>query len=251
MNKYVRWGEMVPQVATMQTKLQRIFFYFFLCFLYFFNRILLITLTKQINRDSLIWSLSTHRALLQRVSIFDLLMTCKQSTSIQEIQWKGATLLSVSGVIRLFWVMVLLTWCQSPHPAVATSIQWTLSEMKLRFTGGVCVCVNGLAPHEQTRMRSLLLPWHPSTRNWDNECWETLEQCNFTSDQLFKRVMTAFMQQSVCVWGRSSQFVSESTRFMETGAAVVQSTGLGHMSDGFLCWNGSFRKRKITKEKLF
>lgn len=81
---------------------------------------------------------------------------------------------------------------------VATSIQRTRAEMKQRFSGDVCVCVDGLAPHEQTRMRSLLLPWHPSTRNWDNECWETLEQCNFTSDQLFKRVMTAFMQLCVC-----------------------------------------------------
>lgn len=81
---------------------------------------------------------------------------------------------------------------------VATSIQRTRAEMKQRFSGDVCVCVDGLAPHEQTRMRSLLLPWHPSTRNLDNECWETLEQCNFTSDQLFKRVMTAFMQLCVC-----------------------------------------------------
>lgn len=127
--------------------------------------------------------------------------------------------------------------------------------MKQRFSGDVCVCVDGLAPHEQTHMRSLLLPWHPSTRNWDNECWETLEQCNFTSDQLFKRVMTAFMQlcvcACVCVWGRSSQYVCENTRFMETGTAVVPSTSLRHMSDGFLCFPSLFQQRKKLQQKSY
>lgn len=51
-----------------------------------------------------------------------------------------------------------------------------------------------------TRMRSLLFPRHPSTRNRDNDSMETLEPRNFTTDQLFKTVMTAFMQLCVCLW---------------------------------------------------
>lgn len=42
-------------------------------------------------------------------------------------------------------------------------------------------------------MRSLLLSPHPTTRNWDNESSETLEQNYFNDDQLFNTIMTAFM----------------------------------------------------------
>lgn len=50
-----------------------------------------------------------------------------------------------------------------------------------------------------TCMRSSLFPPHPSTRNGNNDQLETLELCNFTDNQLFKTVMTAFMQQCVFV----------------------------------------------------
>lgn len=90
-----------------------------------------------------------------------------------------------------------------------------------------------------TRMRSSLFPRHPSTRNWDNDCWETLEQRNFTSDQLFKGVMTAFMQLRVCVQ-ISFSYVCENMRFK--GAVivvVVPPRGLDSLSDCFLFWNRS------------
>ena len=49
-------------------------------------------------------------------------------------------------------------------------------------------------------MRSLLFPRHPSTRNRDNDKLETLELRNFTNNQLFKTVMTAFMRLCVHLW---------------------------------------------------
>ena len=65
-----------------------------------------------------------------------------------------------------------------------------------------CECVRacrGAGTWWATRMISLLFRCHPSTRNRDNDSTETLEPRNFTSDQLFKTVMTAFMQVCVCV----------------------------------------------------
>lgn len=111
------------------------------------------------------------------------------------------------------------------------SIQRTQAEMKLQFYRGGCVCGNRLPPHEQTRMRSSLLPCHPSTRNWDNECWETLEQCNFTCDQLFKRVMSAFMQLCVCMcvpgWCLLNICVTMQNFGDKWAAVLVQPNGRG------------------------
>lgn len=51
-------------------------------------------------------------------------------------------------------------------------------------------------------MRSLLFPRHPLTRNGDIDSLETLEPHNFTSNQLFKTVMTFFMWLCVNVYER-------------------------------------------------
>lgn len=52
-----------------------------------------------------------------------------------------------------------------------------------------------------TCLRSLLFPHHPSTRGRNNDELETLEPSNFTNNQLFKTVMTAFYA-AVCGFER-------------------------------------------------
>lgn len=69
----------------------------------------------------------------------------------------------------------------SPSARHQCPVYWGRNKAAV-LPGAASVYVNGLASYEQTCMRSLLLPCHASTRNWDNECWETLEQCNFTRD---------------------------------------------------------------------
>lgn len=52
-----------------------------------------------------------------------------------------------------------------------------------------------------TCMRSLPFPHHPSTRGRNNDELETLEPSNFTNNQLFKTIMTAFYA-AVCGFER-------------------------------------------------
>lgn len=86
------------------------------------------------------------------------------------------------------------------------------------------------------RMRSLLFPRHPLTRNGDIDSLETLEPHNFTSNQLFKTVMTFFMWLCVNVYERvcTCNYAGGKTKAEGVNWAASQSEGQYCLTYGFV-----------------